>query len=818
MNVNQDKVPLKIPLRFVLLIPFVLVIIVTVSVAGYFNFVNGQKAVTNVAQQLSSEVSSRIEQHLNNFLTAPLQVNQLNATSMRQGLLNPQNTKEMQNFFLEQVNTHETITSIYFGNVEGGIVGSGREGADGSFYVYDTEKLKAGTFNKYAITSEGEMVELLLSLPNFDARTRLWYIGANQKENTTWSAIYILFTGQDMALSVSTPVYDSQQNLLGVVSVDVFLSQIENYLRALDISKTGQSFIIERSGLLVASSTGEKPFVENNGEMERLDARNSQSPMIKYAAEFLRERFGENYDVTNKEQFEFEINGEPYSLNVSPINDQYGINWLSVVVIPKSDFMAGITATNRSTFLITILALGGAILASIFIADKIASRISTLNESTRAFTRGEETGLIPANSRITEIDELTTSFTEMEQKISQMLNDLIESSERNTLLVAQVQTELSERKQTEEALRENEEKFRSYVEFAPQGVFVADRNGYYIEVNSAACKITGYSKEELLLMNLMELIAPESLDFAGDHFNRVVNEGYASGELTLIHKDGSIRFWIVDAVRLSSDRFLGFVIDITERKDAEEIAVASQKMAGIGGLAAGMAHEINSPLQLVTGLSERLTRDMNADRIDKDQFLTDLDRINKNGWRIAKIIRSLLTYSRQDSPEIAPQQLNDIISGTLLLIEHQLKSWSNISIEKELAADLPLVYCDSNSITQVIINLLQNAQDAMPGGGWIKIITACSPENGQVSLRVSDTGDGIPAEIQSRIFDPFFSTKEVGKGTGLGLSIVQGIIKTHGGEITVESALGKGTAFIICFPKEAPPLAPPGDLPNGRYN
>jgi signal transduction histidine kinase len=213
---------------------------------------------------------------------------------------------------------------------------------------------------------------------------------------------------------------------------------------------------------------------------------------------------------------------------------------------------------------------------------------------------------------------------------------------------------------------------------------------------------------------------------------------------------------------------------------------------------------LNAPLQLVTGLSERLTRDLNVDRIDKQQFLTDIERINNNGWRIANIIRSLLTYARRDGHEMAPQQLNEIIESSLLLIEHQLVSWSNISIEKKLAPQLPLIHCDSNSLTQVILNLLENARDAMPGGGWIKISTANNPKKEQVILRISDTGTGIPAEIQPRIFDPFFTTKDVGKGTGLGLSIVQGIIQAHGGEINVKSPPGKGTTFTICLPEKLP--------------
>jgi two-component system, NtrC family, sensor kinase len=153
-----------------------------------------------------------------------------------------------------------------------------------------------------------------------------------------------------------------------------------------------------------------------------------------------------------------------------------------------------------------------------------------------------------------------------------------------------------------------------------------------------------------------------------------------------------------------------------------------------------------------------------------------------------------------------------------LLIEHQLKSWSSISIAKELAADLPLVHCDSNTITQVIINLLENARDAMPAGGWIKISTESSPENGQVILHISDSGDGMPAEVKARIFDPFFTTKDIGKGTGLGLSIVHGIVEAHGGQIAVESDPGKGSTFTIRFPKEPPPLVVSNDAPAGRFD
>lgn len=396
--------------------------------------------------------------------------------------------------------------------------------------------------------------------------------------------------------------------------------------------------------------------------------------------------------------------------------------------------------------------------------------------------------------------------------------DLLAKNMRKNL--EQARQEISERKRTEEALRENEEMLSLFVRHSPIYTYiktVTPTEDRLLIASENLHELIGIPTDQVIVGKKMEELFPP--EFA----EKVISddrEVIARGEVLKLDEDLSDRHYttIKFPLVLSSKTLLaGYTIDITERKQAEEVALASQKMAGIGSLAAGMAHEINSPLQLVTGLSERLTRDLNADQIDKEQFLTDINTINRNGWRIANIVRSLLTYSRQSAGEIVPHQLNDVIESTLLLIEHQLKSWSNIIIEKELAVDLPLIHCDSNAITQVIINLLENARDAMPGGGWIKISTACSSEKDQVTLRISDTGTGISAEQQSRIFDPFFTTKDVGKGTGLGLSIVQGIVEVHGGKITVESTPGKGAVFTICFPEEPPLLENSADIHDNRY-
>ena len=383
---------------------------------------------------------------------------------------------------------------------------------------------------------------------------------------------------------------------------------------------------------------------------------------------------------------------------------------------------------------------------------------------------------------------------------------------------------LLQRTQAEEALRASEERFRKIFELSPLGISIFDQHAKLLRANRALCTMLGYSEAELLEIGIEGFSHPEDMlkdsDLLAQLFEGKIDQ--YSFEKRYLHKNGEILCGVL-TVSLARDAQgevlfgIGMLVDITERKKAEEIAIYSQKMAGIGNLAAGMAHEINSPLQLVTGLSERLTRDLNADRFDKEQFLTDVERINKNGWRIANIVRSLLTYSRQAANEINPHQLNDLVEDTLFLIEHQLKTWSSITVSKELAEEMPPVCCDGNNITQVIINLLENARDAMDaGGGEITIRTAYDRAAQRFMLQVHNSGRPIPEDIQARIFEPFFTTKDVGKGTGLGLSIVHGIVAAHGGEITVESAAGQGTTFSIYLPPE-PPLQNDNSLGSGRY-
>jgi signal transduction histidine kinase/ActR/RegA family two-component response regulator len=422
----------------VLIVPFVIQLAFVAGLVGYISSRNGQRAVNEVAHDLRSEIAARIEEHLRAFLATPHGINRINANALRQGVLDATDPAILERYFWEQLQIFDSVTSIYFGNTAGGLVDAGRESTDASLYVIVTDGFAQGTFNKYATDALGNRTALVSAIPDFDARTRSWYTGAVEKGDATWSDVYLLFTGNDLAIAASRPVYDAQQNLLGVVSIDIFTSHLSNFLRSLEIGKTGQSFIMERSGLLVASSTAENPFTAPNGTeaQRRLFASESSVPLIRSSAEFLTERLGSYDAITGDQQFEFELEGQRQFLQVSPFHDDYGIDWLIVVVIPESDFMAQIQANNRTTTLLIVGALALAVIIGIVTARWITRPVSRLKDSAQALARGEWQQ-VTAVDRIDELDALTRAFNTMAGQLKQTLEDLIsEVSQRTQAQVA----------------------------------------------------------------------------------------------------------------------------------------------------------------------------------------------------------------------------------------------------------------------------------------------------------------------------------------------------------------------------------------------
>jgi len=387
--------------------------------------------------------------------------------------------------------------------------------------------------------------------------------------------------------------------------------------------------------------------------------------------------------------------------------------------------------------------------------------------------------------------------------------------------------DITSRKLTEEALRKSESQLRAIFDSSLQSYVFLDKKCKILAFNQAASEryqaMFGKALEEG--EDLRQCIPPLELANFDRNVRRALNgEENVHSEKSFTVDGGTywLEFFYTPVVDDNHKTIGVFFIamDITERKQTQDLLQSQQKLADLGTLAAGMAHELNTPLQVVTGASEGLISRLDKNgSVDVDLLRRRLEMINQSGWRCANIIRSMMDYSRATSGEKDTHNLNDLIRDALDLIGHQLETWSNITIKKELAPDLPAMVCDSNQVIQVIINLLINARDAMLRGGSITLVTSHDEPNGCVVFKVKDSGSGISEDIIKHIFNPFFTTKPVGEGTGLGLSIVMGIVNGHHGGIRVESPPGHGTTFTLYFPEKQPvePLVVSESQKPGRY-
>jgi signal transduction histidine kinase len=560
---TPGKMLKNISLQKVLLIPFVTLTILAVALVGYISFRSGRESVNNVTLELRSEINSSIEEHLKTVMGYPHQINQANAGAIRRGSVNIEDQAVLVKHFWEQIQAYSSVTSIYFGNTTGGLANAGREGAEGLFYIIYTDDFTSGPFNKYATDLNGDQTELLLSVPNFDARERPWYRQAIEKKAATWSDIYILFSGQDMAVAASLPVYDAEQEMLGVVAVDLFLSHLSDYLERHTIGKTGQSFIIEPSGYLIASSTGEKPFkaVPGSNDSYRINALESANLLTKSAAIAIVEHFGDFTSISETVPFEFNIDGAGQWGQVMPFSDAYGLNWLIVTVIPKADFIAQINRNNQLTYLLMLLTLAATIILSAFITRKIIKPITGLTAGARSLSEGKWEETIPQQTRILEIQELVHSFNHMAGQLRQMVTGLT--------------YEVTERKKAEAEIRKLNAELERRVEERTMELEALNR-----ELKSFSYSISHDFRAPLRALNAFSANLTEKyadqLDEQGRHYLNRINKAslYMSDLVDDLLKLSRItrsemKLQVVDISQVAEE----FVNDLQEAEPARRVNV-----------------------------------------------------------------------------------------------------------------------------------------------------------------------------------------------------------------------------------------------------
>ncbi|HEX04960.1 MAG TPA: PAS domain S-box protein, partial [Bacteroidetes bacterium] len=373
--------------------------------------------------------------------------------------------------------------------------------------------------------------------------------------------------------------------------------------------------------------------------------------------------------------------------------------------------------------------------------------------------------------------------------------------------------DVTERKRAEDAIRESELRFRSVIEQSNDALYIL-ADGRFELINRRFTELTGITVEDSVDpdFDFMETLTPESKTLVQKRSEMWDRGEEPPGvyEFSLIHKDGNIHHVQASVTEIDyrdSKAILGILRDISEQKSLEDQLRQAQKIESIGHLAGGIAHDFNNLLTPIIGNTELAMMQMEP----SNPLYEDLHEINETALRASELTRQLLAFSRKQVLDVKTVSLNKLIENFRKILRRTIRE--DIKISMKYGMSIGNIRVDVSQIEQILMNLMVNAQDAMPDGGVITVSTEPAfldrdyAEShpgvtvGQyILLSISDTGEGIPEDIVQNIFDPFFTTKDVGKGTGLGLSTVYGIIKQHGGNIWVDSVPDKGTTFKLYFP------------------
>ncbi|HLO50450.1 MAG TPA: PAS domain S-box protein [Kamptonema sp.] len=422
LKVQMVKVSGKVPLRTVLVVPFALQTFAAVALTGWLSLRNGQKAVNDVATQLRSEVTARIQQHLYNYIETPHTINQINIDALQLSLLDLHDSEGLKRYLFRQIQSFDTISYINFASEKKEFIGVERFD-NSTFRISVSNRSTDYKFQEYAVDSSGNISQLLKVTPNYDPRFRPWYVAPVKTGKPTWSKIYTFISSPTLSISAGRPVYGNRGELLGVVAADMVLSQISQFLRSLKIGRTGQTFIIERSGDLVANSTPEPPFFGSNDDPKRLSARGSRNLLIRSTAQHLVERFGDFSKINNSQQSDFLLGGNRQFVQVTPLSDGRGLDWLIVVVVPEADFMDEINTNTRMTVLLCLGALAAATVLGILTSKWIVGPIELLSKAAEAFSRGEWNEELQVN-RSDELRVLARSFNSMASQLKESFTTL----------------------------------------------------------------------------------------------------------------------------------------------------------------------------------------------------------------------------------------------------------------------------------------------------------------------------------------------------------------------------------------------------------
>ena len=818
----------RVPLRTALIVPFILQLGVTVGLTGYLSWRNGQRAVNDVASQLRAEVSERVQLHLKNYLEKPHLINQINTKAAQIGLLSFEDKLASEYFLWQQTQIYDSVYAMYLGSQTGEFVYVKRS-EDQSF----TAKIVEWPPERFAyrLDEQGRRREFL-EADQYDPRVRPWYVATLLAEKPNWSPIYT-FTGGELGITASSLFYDSNNQFRGVLGVDIILSLISDYLEKIDISPNAQVFVLERSGFLVATSTGEESFTvaQETQKAERLKATDSQNSLTRETVNYLTQYFGQLSQIKTIEQLDFKANEEKQFVQVVPYQDQLGLDWLIVVVVPENDFMAQIHENTRTTAFLCLIAFFVAILIGILTARWLTQPILRLNMAAKEISQGKWNHNVKL-SRCDEVGELADSFNQMAGQLQEYFSRL--------------ETKNVAMQKLNDRLLQSESRLHQFLAGLPVGVVVYDRfNQKFSYINETASELFG---KEIKLDIPLKYFAEFYQIYLTGSSQIYPSKGFP---LKRALKGKSINVENIEIRR--SDRVIPCEVlaqpifdynheviyaimvfeDITQRKQAEierknftsQLKLKNEALERLDQLKdeflANTSHELKTPLNGMIGIAESMLEGAAGSLSELQR--KNLIMIAHSGHRLTTLVNDILDFSKLRHQtlelQLQPVGLREI-TEIVLTLSQPLVRHKKLKLINQISSVLPPVNADENRLQQILYNLIGNAIK-FTDHGIVKVSANLlysdidNPENSRdlfeeegtipyISVTVSDTGIGISEVKLDRIFESFeqadgSTAREYG-GTGLGLAVTKQLVELHGGSISVESQVNVGSNFTFTLP------------------
>ncbi|WP_166482768.1 EAL domain-containing protein [Scytonema sp. UIC 10036] len=750
------------PLRIVLIVPFVLQIFVSVGLTAFFSLKNGQKAVDEVALHLRNELANRIHQYITDYMEQPQLVTQINANAIRFGELNLRDAKSLERHFWYQMRLFKSLSPIAFGSAQGEIYSVDRL-KDGSLVIRIKNQSTNGKYHTYTTDSQGNRTKLIPVSTTFDPRTRPWYTKAVKAGKTTWTEIYPYFSSLGLAISATQPLYGQKGNLLGVTNATLSLSQLSQFLHGLKIGRSGKTFIIERSGNLVASSTTEKLFLLNRQEgrekRKRLTALASSDRVTRMTAEYLKSKFGNFNNINFTEQIDFEIDGKRQFIQLMPFTDNYGLNWLIVVVVPEADFMEHIEANTRATLLLCLGTLIVTTVTGAITSHWITQPITRLSEASKEIARGKLDQSVTVEG-IQELRVLALAYNQMATQLQESFTELLKTNK-------QLEAEIAERKQVEAQLSHNA--FHDTLTGLPNRALFMERLKYALEL---AKRQENYLFAVLFIdLDRFKVINDSLGHIMGDRFLQVIASRL---EVCLRPTDTS--------ARLGGDEFTILLEQIQDVSDAIKVAERIQQELALPieldgqevfatasiGITLSSTVDYNQPEDLLRDADTAMYRakalgkaryelfnsDMYAHALARLQLETDLRRaIERQEFRVyyqpivslssGSIVgfEALLRWEHPERGLLSPTEFIPLAEETGLIIEigywtlheacRQMQAWQlseHPNLLEKILVNLSIKQFSQSDLTQQIQQIL-HLTALNPGSLIVEITESLIMEN-----------------------------------------------------------------------------------------